>query len=126
MNILLNSISLSALKEKIPFCRNLLDSFYISTFYSSSFTSALKGKTLLPFVDASPKPNVGMIPSSSNGSRVRPRIVMTWKENDSVITMLLTYSHSEFPRSIVCYFHTFENNLEIKQNFTKYLKESCW
>ena len=28
--------------------------------------------------------------------------------------------------SIVCYFHTFENNLEIKQILTKYLKESCW
>ena len=28
--------------------------------------------------------------------------------------------------SIVCYFHTFENNLEIKQIITKYLKESCW
>ena len=27
---------------------------------------------------------------------------------------------------IVCYFHTFENNLEIKQILTKYLKESCW
>ena len=28
--------------------------------------------------------------------------------------------------SIVCYSHTFENNLEIKQILTKYLKESCW
>ena len=28
--------------------------------------------------------------------------------------------------SIVCYFHTFEYNLEIKQILTKYLKESCW
>ena len=28
--------------------------------------------------------------------------------------------------SIVCYFHTFENNLEIKQILTKYLKESFW
>ena len=27
--------------------------------------------------------------------------------------------------SIVCYTHTFENKLEIKQRFTKYLKESC-
>ena len=27
--------------------------------------------------------------------------------------------------SIVCYAHTFENNLEIKQNLTKYMKESC-
>ena len=27
--------------------------------------------------------------------------------------------------SIVCYFHTFENNLEIKQILTEYLKESC-
>ena len=26
---------------------------------------------------------------------------------------------------IVCYFRTFENNLGIKQTFTKYLKESC-
>ena len=25
--------------------------------------------------------------------------------------------------SIVCYFHTFENNLGIKQKFTKYLRE---
>ena len=24
-----------------------------------------------------------------------------------------------------CYFHTFENNLRIKQKFTKYLRESC-
>ena len=28
--------------------------------------------------------------------------------------------------SILCYFDTFENNLEIKQILTKYLKESCW
>ena len=28
--------------------------------------------------------------------------------------------------SIVCYFHTFEKNLEITQILTKYLKESCW
>ena len=27
--------------------------------------------------------------------------------------------------SIVCYSHIFENNLEIKRKFTKYLKESC-
>ena len=27
--------------------------------------------------------------------------------------------------SIVCYFHTFENNLGIKQKFLKYLEESC-
>ena len=27
--------------------------------------------------------------------------------------------------SIVCYSHTFENNLVIKQNITEYLKESC-
>ena len=27
--------------------------------------------------------------------------------------------------SIVCYSHTFENNLKIKQKFTKCLKESC-
>ena len=27
--------------------------------------------------------------------------------------------------SVVCYFHTFENNLEIKQKFTKYLMDSC-
>ena len=29
------------------------------------------------------------------------------------------------PESIVCYFHTFENNLGIKRKFKKYLKESC-
>ena len=27
--------------------------------------------------------------------------------------------------SIVCYFYTFENNLGIKQKFSKYLTESC-
>ena len=27
--------------------------------------------------------------------------------------------------SIVCYYHTFENNLGINQKLTKYLKESC-
>ena len=27
--------------------------------------------------------------------------------------------------SIVCYFHTFENNLGIKEKFSKYLKGSC-
>ena len=27
--------------------------------------------------------------------------------------------------SIICYFHTFENNLGIKRKFTKYLKGSC-
>ena len=27
--------------------------------------------------------------------------------------------------TIVCYSHTFENNLGIKRKFTKYLKESC-
>ena len=29
------------------------------------------------------------------------------------------------PESIVCYSHTFEINLGMKQNFTKYLMESC-
>ena len=29
------------------------------------------------------------------------------------------------PESIVCYSYTFENNLVVKQKFTKYLKESC-
>ena len=29
------------------------------------------------------------------------------------------------PESIVCYSHTFENNLGMKEKFTKYLKESC-
>ena len=29
------------------------------------------------------------------------------------------------PESIVCYFHTFKNNLGIKRKFKKYLKESC-
>ena len=29
------------------------------------------------------------------------------------------------PESIVCYFHTLENKLGIKQKFIKYLKESC-
>ena len=28
-------------------------------------------------------------------------------------------------RNIVCYFHTFENNLGMKLNFTKYLKDIC-
>ena len=28
-------------------------------------------------------------------------------------------------RSIVCYFHTFGNNLGIKRKFAKYFKESC-
>ena len=28
-------------------------------------------------------------------------------------------------RNIVCYFHTFESNLGMKRNFTKYLKEIC-
>ena len=28
--------------------------------------------------------------------------------------------------NIVCYFHTFENNLGLKRNFTKYLKEICF
>ena len=30
------------------------------------------------------------------------------------------------PESIVCYFHTFENNLGIKRKFKKYLKQSCY
>ena len=30
-----------------------------------------------------------------------------------------------FLENIVSYFHTFENNLGIKQKFSKYLKESC-
>ena len=38
----------------------------------------------------------------------------------------LNHSHSRVPlENIVCHFHTFENNLGIKQKFTKYLKESC-
>ena len=28
-------------------------------------------------------------------------------------------------RNIVCCFHTFENNLGMKRNFTKYFKEIC-
>ena len=39
---------------------------------------------------------------------------------------VLTHSYSRVPlENIVCYFHTFVNNLGIKQKFTKYLKESC-
>ena len=29
------------------------------------------------------------------------------------------------PESIVCYFHTFKNNLGIKRKFKKYLMEKC-
>ena len=38
----------------------------------------------------------------------------------------LAHSHSRVPlESIVCYSHTFESNLGIKQKYTNYLKESC-
>ena len=52
-----------------------------------------------------------------------------WHLNSCMIRLTilaLTHSHSESPlESIVCYTHTCENKLVIKQNFTKYLKESC-
>ena len=39
--------------------------------------------------------------------------------------MLNTFTLKSSSRNIVCYFHTFENNLGMKRNFTKYLKEIC-
>ena len=38
---------------------------------------------------------------------------------------VLTHSHRVSLETIVCYFHTFENNLGIKEKFSKYLKGSC-
>ena len=42
------------------------------------------------------------------------------------ICATLTHRHSRVSlEGIVCYFHTFENNMSTKQNLIKYLKESC-
>ena len=39
----------------------------------------------------------------------------------------LIHSHSRVPHgSIVCYTHTYENNLEMKHKLAKYLMESCY
>ena len=53
-----------------------------------------------------------------------PRIVHTFRghsgdEEVNPFTLRVTLE------SIVCYSHTFENNLGIKRKFIKYLKESC-
>ena len=40
--------------------------------------------------------------------------------------VLNPFTHRVTLESIVCYSHTFGNNLGIKGNFKKYLKESCW
>ena len=42
----------------------------------------------------------------------------------NVITDSITNSHSVPLERIVCYSHTFENDLGLKRKFTKYLKES--
>ena len=35
------------------------------------------------------------------------------------------FTRKSSSRNIVCYFHSFESNLGMKRNFTKYLKEIC-
>ena len=42
------------------------------------------------------------------------------------VTFINTFTLRVTVESIVCYSHTFENNLGIKGNLKKYLKESCW
>ena len=39
--------------------------------------------------------------------------------------LLNPFTHRVTLESIVCYFNAFGNNLGIKREFTKYLKESC-
>ena len=39
--------------------------------------------------------------------------------------LICLFTLESFSRSIVCYFHTFGNNLGIKRKFAKYFKESC-
>ena len=43
--------------------------------------------------------------------------MQTYGINSFILTVTL--------KRIVCYSHTFQNNLGIKQKLTKYLKESC-
>ena len=39
--------------------------------------------------------------------------------------LLIPFTLESSSRSIICYFHTFGNNLGIKRKFAKYFKESC-
>ena len=41
------------------------------------------------------------------------------------ISLLIPFTLKSSYRSIVCYFHTFGNNLGVKRKFAKYFKESC-
>ena len=42
-----------------------------------------------------------------------------------MFSCLNPFTLKSFSRNIVCYFHTFGNNLGINRNFAKYFKESC-
>ena len=46
-------------------------------------------------------------------------------ENRLSIGRVNPFTLKSSSRNIICYFHTFENNLGMKQNFTKYLKKIC-
>ena len=51
------------------------------------------------------------------------KMVRTYCMNDLILFNPFTLK--SFSRSIVCYVHTFGNNLGIKLKFAKYFKESC-
>ena len=53
------------------------------------------------------------------GCQVLPGVGDMW------VTPVNPFTLKSSSRNILCYFHTFENNLGLKQNFTKYLKEIC-
>ena len=42
-----------------------------------------------------------------------------------IINTMNPFTPKSSSRNIVCYFHTFENNLGMKRNFTKFLKQIC-
>ena len=62
------------------------------------------------------------------GERKSAQIYFTlrimWIQDPNLYEQLVLNPFAQ--ESIVCYSQTFENNLEIKQILTKYLKESCW
>ena len=52
-------------------------------------------------------------------------ILVLWTKVASALKGLKPFTLKSFSRNIVCYFHTFRNNLGIKQKIAKYFKESC-
>ena len=113
------------------FCENLL---YFQVIFKSmkiadnSFLGSVNVYEATPFIPFSS--TIIRDPHSQRCTGLNLTVAMTKMVGDHHCHVLssdlsLTHSHSSSSGSIVCYFHTFGNNLGIKRKFAKYFKETC-